>query len=175
MSPHGGTSVASPIEVRNQDIVAITSKSKKSIGMEEDLPLPEEEYYEAFERGFNYDEEEFVDLLDTVKEPDILIGRSVGAKAANYDVMDLKTGKVYHFVEGTHIQNIETFAGKKTKVVYRDAWKFADKYGGNVADWQHTKGFGWIATEAGERYVEVHWSQCAGVGKYDFFIKEWLD
>ena len=151
------------------------SSAPEPVGIEEALPMPEEDYYEAFERGFNYDEDEFIDPLDTVKEPDILIGRSVGAKAANYDVMDLKTGKVYHFVEGTHIQNVETFAGKKTKVVYRDAWKFADKYGGNVADWQHTKGFGWIATEEGERYVEVHWSQCAGVGKHDFFIKEWLD
>ena len=155
-------------------LVPATS-TPEPVGLEEDLPMPAEEYYEAFERGFNYDEEEFVDPLDTVKEPDRLIGRSVGAKAANYDVMDLKTGKVYHFVEGTHIQNIETFAGKKTKVVYRDAWKFADKYGGNVADWQHTKGFGWIATEEGERFVEVHWSQCTGFGKHDFFIKEWLD
>ena len=155
-------------------LVPATS-APEPVGMEEELPMPEEDYYEAFERGFNYDEEELIDPLDTVKEPDILIGRSVGAKAANYDVMDLKTGKVYHFVEGTHIQNVETFAGKKTKVVYHDAWKFADKYGGNVADWQHTKGFGWIATEEGERYVEVHWSQCAGIGKHDFFIKEWLD
>ena len=145
-------------------------------GMEEGLEMPEEEYYAAFERGFYYDEDDdFIDPLDTVREPDILIGRSVGAKAANYEVMDLKTGKIYHFVEGTHIQNVETFAGKGVKKPYEKAWRYVEKYGGKASEWQHTKGFGWIATEEGERYVEVHWSQCAGVGKHDFFIKEWLD
>ena len=60
------------------------SSAPEPVGMEEPLPMPEEEYYEAFEKGFNYDEDEFIDPLDTGKEADILIGRSVGAKAANY-------------------------------------------------------------------------------------------
>ena len=151
------------------------SSAPEPVGMEEPLPMPEEEYYEAFEKGFNYAEDEFIDPLDTGKEADILIGRSVGAKAANYEIMDLATGKTYHFVEGTHIQNVETFAGKGVKKPYEKAWRYAGEYGGNVEDWQHTKGFGWIDTEDGERFVEVHWSQCAGFGKHDFFIKEWLD
>lgn len=38
-------------------LVPATS-APEPVGMEEDLPMPEEEYYEAFERGFNYDEED---------------------------------------------------------------------------------------------------------------------
>lgn len=46
---------------------------------------------------------------------DIQIGRSVGAKAKNHDVMNLQTGEKFHFVEGTRIQDVEVFAGKGCK------------------------------------------------------------
>ena len=61
---------------------------------------------------------------------DIVINKSVGAKALNYYVRDLATGEDYHFVEGTKIQNIEVFAGKGTKVKY----KLAINYHLNMAE-----------------------------------------
>lgn len=105
----------------------------------------------------------------------IQIGRSLGAKAKNYEVMDLSTGEMFEFVEGTRIQNVEVFAGKGSAVEYRNAYKYANKHGGNVEDWQHVKGCGWLATSDGDRQAEVHWSQCEGLGKHDFFVKRWLD
>lgn len=111
----------------------------------------------------------------TAKESDIIIGRSVGAKALNYDVMDLDTGEIFHFVEGSKIQNVEVFAGKGTRVTFRKAEKFAARYGGAPKDWQHVKGFGVLATDEGDRDAEVHWVQCADIGKFEFFVKEWLD
>lgn len=42
---------------------------------------------------------------------DILIRKSVGAKSKNYDVMDLTTGELYHFTEGTKLQDVKVFAG----------------------------------------------------------------
>lgn len=110
----------------------------------------------------------------TIRLPDIQVGQSVGAKAKNYEVMDLSTGEMFHFVEGTRIQNVEVFAGKGSSVVYRNAYKYADRYGGNVEDWQHVKGTGWLTTEDGDRQAEIHWSQCDGFGKHDFFVKKWL-
>lgn len=104
----------------------------------------------------------------------IVIGKSLGAKAKNYEVMNLSTGEMFHFVEGTRIQNVEVFAGKGSNVVYRNAYKYADRYGGNVEDWQHVKGTGWLTTEDGDRQAEIHWSQCDGFGKHDFFVKKWL-
>jgi hypothetical protein len=111
---------------------------------------------------------------DKISLPDIQIGRSVGAKAKNYEVMDLVTGEVFKFVEGTKLQNVEVFAGKGTHSVYRKAEEYADLYGGKVEDWQHVKGFGWLETPEGDQRAEIHWSQCANIGKFDFFVKRWL-
>ena len=107
--------------------------------------------------------------------PDITIGRSVGAKSRNYDILDLETMECYHFAEGSRLQNVEVFAGKGSRTVYRDAYKYADTIGGKISDWQHVKGHGIIATDDGDRPAEVHWSQCEGLGKHDFFIKRWED
>ena len=112
---------------------------------------------------------------DTIKLPDIQIGRSVGAKAKNYQIMDLSTGEMFNLVEGTNLQNVEVFAGKGVKIPYHNAHKYADAYGGKMEDWQHVKGNGWIAYTDGDRYAEIHWSQCEGIGKHDLFIKRWKD
>lgn len=107
--------------------------------------------------------------------PDIVIGRSVGAKAKNYDIMDLNTGEMFRLVEDSHLQNVEVFAGKGGYKPYNNAWKYARDFGGKVEDWQHVKGFGLVDYYGEAREAELHWSQCAGFGKHDFFIKRWLD
>ena len=111
----------------------------------------------------------------TIKLKDIVIHRSIGAKAKNYDVLDLDTGELFHFTENTRLQNVEVFAGKGTKQELRIAEKYANRHGGNPEDWQHVKAFGYIDTPEGSMHVEVHWMQCEGIGKVDFFIKEWLE
>ena len=111
----------------------------------------------------------------SIPDRDIIIGRSVGAKALNYDIMDLDTGEIFHFVEGTKIQNVQVFAGKGTRIAFRKAEKFAARYGGKASDWQHAKGFGVLNTPDGNREAEVHWVQCADIGKFEFFVKEWLE
>lgn len=108
-------------------------------------------------------------------EQDILIGRDVGAKAKNYTVMDLGTGEFFRFAQGSKIQNVEVFAGKGTKTEFRKASKYAERYGGSADDWQHVKGHGVIETPDGDRKAEVHWVQCQGIGKFDFFVKGWED
>lgn len=109
------------------------------------------------------------------KLPDIEIHKSVGAKAKNYDVMDLTTGEMFKFAEGTKIQDVEVFAGKGTHTTYRNADRYAEKYGGNAEDWQHVKGVGRLETSDGDIKAEVHWSQCEKIGKFDFFVKRWLE
>ena len=112
---------------------------------------------------------------NTLKLPDISIGRSLGAKAQNFDIMDLETGEHFQLVEGTHLQNVEVFAGKGTKSEYRNAEKYATDIGGSAADWQHVKGVGAVDYYGESRKASIHWSQCEKYGKYDFFIKEWLE
>ena len=111
----------------------------------------------------------------TMNLPDVPIGRRLGAKLRDYEVMELDTGEMFRFVEGSRLQNVKVFAGKGTKVRYNNAWKYAQYYGGNEEDWQHVKGFGLLETWDGDRRAEVHWSQCNGIGLYDFFVKRWLE
>ncbi len=50
------------------------------------------------------------------------------------------------------------------------------KYGGKEEDWQHAKGIAELIS-ADDEYeyesitAEVHWSQCEGIGMFDFFVK----
>ena len=113
--------------------------------------------------------------METIHLEDELIGRSLGSKAKNYDILDLSTGNVYHLVEGTRLQNIEVFAGKGTKVEFRDAYKYANRYGGTIDSWQHAKGIGIVNTPGGDTLAELHWIQCEGIGKKEMFVKEWLE
>ena len=101
--------------------------------------------------------------------------KSVGAKAKNYDIMDLQTGRKYHLAEGSKLQDKEVFAGKGTKKEYKKGKKYADRYGGKAENWQHVKAYGLLDTEDGYREAEIHWSQCEGIGKHEMFIKRWLD
>ncbi len=112
---------------------------------------------------------------DIIRLRDIFIGKSVGAKSKNYDIMDLNTGEHFKLVEGTRLQNVEVFAGKGVKTEFRKADKYAKKYGGKAKDWQHVKGIGTVDYYGESRKAELHWVQCADIGKHDFFIKRWLE
>jgi hypothetical protein len=108
---------------------------------------------------------------------DMQIVRSLGAMARNYDIVDLD-GLVYHFAEGTKIQDVEVFAGKGTKNPLHDgvAEGLTREFGGKSEEWQHVKGVGYLMndseSEAGK--AKVHWFQEKNAGKFKFKVKEWL-
>lgn len=109
------------------------------------------------------------------KVKDIQIPKSIGARWSNYDIIDTGTGEKYRFTEGTRLQDVEVFAGKGVKTPFRKARKYANLYGGNPEDWQHVKAVAIINTPDGDRKAEIHWFQCAKVGKFRFKVKRWLD
>ena len=112
----------------------------------------------------------------TMQMEDLFVPKSIGARSVNdLPVMDFATGEEYRIAPGTSVKNVETFAGKETKVRYRNAYKYAEKYGGNEEDWQHVKGNALLRTEDGDRMAEIHWSQAENIGKFDPFVKRWLD
>ncbi len=114
---------------------------------------------------------------DAVPEDDWYIGRSLGAAAMNYDIKDPRTGKIYHFVEGTTISQVEVFAGKGTRNKLRPAVVagLSKRYGGRPRDWKHVKGLGTIEAEGHFVTAEVHWFEERGVGRVEFKVKRWLD
>ena len=89
--------------------------------------------------------------------------------------MDLVTGDHFSLMEGTRLQNVEVFAGKGVKKSYRKADTYSERYGGSPGDWQHVKGIGTVDYYGEGREAELHWSQCNGIGKVEFFIKRWLE
>ena len=105
----------------------------------------------------------------------ISIGRSIGAKAKNYVVVDKSTGEEYYFVEGTRTQNAQVFAGKGgVKPLHEEvAQGLAAEFGGKPEDWQHCKGKGWLDVDGESVKAEVHWFQ-NGSEKVKFKVKRWL-
>lgn len=114
---------------------------------------------------------------DIIKTKDIVIQKSVGAKAKNYDIIDPNSGEHFSFVEGTWIQDAQVFAGYHTHNPLDDEVKagLAEQYGGDLEKWQHCKGVGHIKAEYEDVLAEVHWFQEKTAGKHVFKVKEWLD
>lgn len=109
------------------------------------------------------------------KEP-IFIGKSLGAKAKNYEVIDKRTGIIYQFVEGTKIKNPTVFAGYRgIKPLNQDVIDgLVREFGGNGNKWQHAKGIAILNVDGEEIKAEVHWFQEETVGKVKFKVKEWI-
>lgn len=114
---------------------------------------------------------------DIIPIKDTIIHKGVGAKSKNYDIVDPETGNIYHFAEGTRIQNSEVFAGKGTRHPLHEGVPegLTEQFGGNVSKWQHCKGHGIIDYDGEERPAEVHWFQEETAGKVRFKIKRWED
>ena len=90
-------------------------------------------------------------------------------------VLDLETGVRYQLAKGSKLQDVEIFAGKGSKKEFRQAEKYAQRYGGAASNWQHAKGKGMLATDEGDIKAEIHWVQCEGIGKKEMFVKKWLE
>jgi SPP1 gp7 family putative phage head morphogenesis protein len=115
---------------------------------------------------------------DILKLPSFEIGKSLGAKASNYDIYD-GLGNHFRFAEGSKIQDVEVFAGHGVKTPLSDAVRdgLASQYGGDPLNWQHAKGFGELIDVRGAEHgkAEVHWFQEPGVGKIKFYVKRWIE
>lgn len=111
------------------------------------------------------------------KIEDIQIGKSLGAKSLNYDVLDPASGEYFHFEEGTRIRNAQVFAGRggSKPLAPEVADGLAEQIGGKSSNWQHCKGIGTLDYYGEQRDAEVHWFQERSVGKHKFKIKKWED
>lgn len=108
-----------------------------------------------------------------IKLQDIEIGRSVGAKAKNYDIIDPQTGEIFHLAEGSRITNAQVFAGKGTHSPLHEgvAEGLTEQYGGSADEWRHAKGHGIIDYYGEEIGAEIHWFEEPTVGRVKFKVK----
>lgn len=114
---------------------------------------------------------------ETLRQPNFQIGRSLGAAALNYDIKGPDGKKIYHFLEGSTISNIEVFAGKGVRKKLRPqvTHGLVAEHGGKARNWKHVKGIGTIDCGYRVRTAEVHWFEETSVGKVGFKIKKWRD
>ena len=106
------------------------------------------------------------------------IGRSVGAKAKNYDVYNPVTGEYQQLAEGTRITQPKdhTIAGKGRIRQIDELDILLDKYGGDPLEWTKEKGYGYIEGSDGEIVkVELHWYEEPTVGRVKIKIKQQRD
>lgn len=100
----------------------------------------------------------------------IIIAKSLGAKARNYDV-SMPDGSITHFTEGTRIENIKTIAGKGRNRQIDMVDVLVDNYGGSASEWQKKKGLAYIDLEDESVKCEVHWYEEPTAGRHDFKVK----
>lgn len=102
------------------------------------------------------------------------IGKSVGAKAKNYNVYNPLTGERMPLTEGTYIKQPKdhVIAGKGRNRQIDQLDFLVESYGGNPLEWTKEKGFGYVDDQYGDsHYVEIHWCQEPTIGKVRMKIK----
>lgn len=111
-----------------------------------------------------------VSLNDTIESPDILIGKSLGAKSKNYDI-ELPNKEIVHLTEGTRITNIKVIAGKGRNRQIDEIDSLIEQFGGSETEWQKKKGLGYIDYDGESYHVELHWYEEPTVGKHKWKVK----
>lgn len=87
------------------------------------------------------------------------------------DVLHLGNRRRYVFKDGTEIQNAYVFAGAGCSKTFRDAAKYAKRYGGEPGEWQHCAGWGIITNGEVTMRREIHWVQGKDGKVREAFIK----
>lgn len=155
--------------------------------------LDKEDSFEDFKKKYVKASEQFeieVDLADLKKKnavekaagavkrgltksssDDIIeVGKSVGAKAKNYDI-ELPNKEIVHLTEGTRITNIETIAGKGRNRKIDEVALLIEKYGGSESEWQKKKGLGYVDFDGESYLAELHWYEEPSAGRHKWKVK----
>ena len=104
----------------------------------------------------------------------IMIQRSVGAAAKNYNVRLPDSRNHTRFVEGTSITKIKTIAGKGTNTPIRDAIYLESGYGVAAEEWEKKRGQATVWEKGKQRSCEVHWYE-ADEMRVDMKVVRWRD
>ena len=87
------------------------------------------------------------------------------------DILDLGTRLRFMFKPGSKITEVQVFAGKGCSKEFRDAEKYARRWGGKKEDWQHCAGQAQITDGQKVLRREIHWVQGADGKMREAFIK----
>lgn len=106
-----------------------------------------------------------------MKLPDIQIGKSVGAKAKNYNI-SLPNREIVQLTEGTRVTNVRVIAGKGRNREIDEMPILLIRYPGtSEVEWQKAKGIGYIDYNGESYKAELHWYQEPSVGRVEWKVK----
>ena len=103
-------------------------------------------------------------------EPDIVIGKRVGAKAKNYDIV-APNGDIFNLAEGSRITNVKVIAGAGRDRQIDVIESLLNKYGGDPLKWTKCKGLGHVNVNGESVLAELHWYEEPSLGRVEFKIK----
>lgn len=107
----------------------------------------------------------------TIKADEFFVGRSLGARAKNYDIK-LPNGEKVHLTEGSRVTNVQVIAGKGRNRKIDIVPLLLDRYPGTVEhEWQKVKGVGYIDYHGESYKVNLHWYEEPSVGRVEWKIK----
>lgn len=108
---------------------------------------------------------------DRMVLPDFEMGRSLGAKAKNFNIT-LPNGEEVHLTEGTRVTNVEVIAGKGRNREIDIAPLLVVNYPGTKEnEWQKVKGRGYVDYHGESYKANLHWYQEPSVGKVEWKVK----
>ena len=108
---------------------------------------------------------------DTIKLPDFQVGKSVGAKAKNYDIR-LPNREVVHLTEGSRVTNVRVIAGKGRNREIDELPILILRYPGTKEEeWQKVKGLGYVDYDGESYKAELHWYEEPSVGRVEWKVK----
>lgn len=101
----------------------------------------------------------------------INIGRSLGAKAKNYDVK-LPNREIVHLTEGTSVTHVNIIAGKGRNRKIDIVNVLLDRYPGTQeSEWVKAKGVGYIDYDGESYKAELHWYEEPSIGRVEWKVK----
>lgn len=104
------------------------------------------------------------------KEPDIQIGRSLGAAALRDEVI-LPDGTKTKISEGSRITKVVVIAGKGCTRKIDEVRGLVDKFGGKESEWKKVRGTGYVDDLGMSRKCELHWYEEESVGRVKMKVK----
>lgn len=110
------------------------------------------------------------DKIKSSESSEFTVGRSIGAKAKNYDI-ELPNKEIVHLTEGTRVTNIQTIAGKGRDREIDEIDILLDRFGGTASEWQKKKGLGYVDYNGESYLARLHWYEEPTAGKHKWKVK----
>lgn len=107
---------------------------------------------------------------DIMEKEDIIVGKSLGAKAKNYNI-ELPNKEIVHLTEGTRVTHVQTIAGKGRDRQIDEIDELVKRWGGSELEWQKKKGFGYVDYDGESYHAELHWYEEPTAGKHKWKVK----